>query len=146
SYNDKHNEANGENNADGDGNNNSWNCGPEGPTDDPAINALRERQKRNFLATLLLSQGVALVCSGDELGRTQRGTNNAYCQDNEISWVCWQLTDTQKNFVAFCQYLIGLWRAHPVFRRRQFFQGRSIRGADVKDLTWFEPNGQEMTD
>ncbi len=146
SYNDKHNEANGEHNADGDNNNNSWNCGLEGPTDDPAITALRERQKRNFLATLLLSQGVAMICGGDELGRTQRGNNNAYCQDNEISWFCWQLTDAQKDFLAFCQYVIGLWRGHPVFRRRQFFQGRNIRGADVKDLTWFEPNGQEMTD
>ncbi len=146
SYNDKHNEANGENNQDGDNHNNSWNCGVEGPTDDPAITALRARQKRNFMATLLLSQGVAMIGGGDELGRTQRGNNNAYCQDNEISWVNWQLDEAQRDFVDFCRYVIRLWREHPVFRRRQFFQGRRIRGTDVKDLTWLEPSGQEMTD
>jgi isoamylase len=146
SYNDKHNEANGEGNQDGDNNNNSWNCGVEGPTDNPAINALRARQKRNFIATLLLSQGVAMLCAGDELERTQRGNNNAFCQDNEISWLSWQLDDAQRDFREFCKYVIQLWREHPVFRRRQFFQGRKIRGAEVKDLTWFEPNGHEMTD
>jgi len=146
SFNEKHNQANGENNADGDNNNHSWNCGVEGPSDDPVINALRERQKRNFMATLLLSQGVAMICGGDELSRTQLGNNNAYCQDNEISWIHWELNQKQKDFLDFCRYVIRLWRAHPVFRRRQFLQGRRIRGADVKDLTWFEPSGQEMTD
>jgi isoamylase len=146
SYNDKHNEANGDNNSDGDNNNFSWNCGVEGPTDDPAVNALRERQKRNFVATLLLSQGVAMIRGGDELSRTQRGNNNAYCQDNEISWFNWKLDGAQADFLEFCRYAIHLWREHPVFRRRQFFQGRRIRGAEVKDLTWFEPSGQEMTD
>ena len=145
-YNEKHNEANGEDNRDGEGNNLSWNCGVEGPTDDPAIAALRERQKRNFMATLLLSQGVPMLCGGDELSRTQGGNNNAYCQDNEISWLHWDLTPAQKDFLDFCQHLIRLRLQHPVFRRRRFFQGRRIRGADVKDLTWFEPNGQEMTD
>jgi isoamylase len=145
-YNDKHNEANGENNQDGENNNLSWNCGVEGPTDDAAVTALRERQKRNFMATLLLSQGVPMLSGGDELGRTQRGNNNAYCQDNEISWYNWQLDDAQNDFLAFCRYLLQLRRQHPVFRRRNFFQGRRIRGAEVKDLTWFEPNGREMTD
>ena len=146
SYNDKHNEANGENNLDGDNNNNSWNCGAEGPADNPALDALRARQKRNFMATLMLSQGVAMICGGDELGRTQRGNNNAYCQDNAISWLNWELDDAQRDLLDFCRYVIRLRREHPVFRRRQFFQGRQIRGAEVKDLTWFEPNGQEMTD
>ncbi len=146
SYNEKHNEANGEDNRDGESNNLSWNCGVEGPTDDPAIATLRERQKRNFMATLLLSQGVPMLCGGDELSRTQGGNNNAYCQDNEISWLHWDLTPAQKDFLVFCQHLIRLRLQHPVFRRRRFFQGRRIRGADVKDLTWFEPNGQEMTD
>jgi isoamylase len=145
-YKDKHNEANGENNRDGENNNLSWNCGVEGPTDDAAINALRERQRRNFVATLLLSQGVPMLSGGDELGRTQRGNNNAYCQDNEISWYEWQLDERQSDFLAFCRYLLRLRRQHPVFRRRNFFQGRRIRGAEVKDLTWFEPNGKEMTD
>jgi isoamylase len=146
SYNDKHNEANGDDNQDGENHNNSWNCGVEGPTDAAAINALRAQQKRNFMATLLLSQGVAMICAGDELGRTQQGNNNAYCQDNEISWMSWEFDETQQDFLAFCRRMIRLWRAHPVFRRRRFFQGRKIRGAEVKDLTWFAPNGQEMTD
>jgi isoamylase len=146
SYNDKQNDANGEGNRDGERNNNSWNCGIEGPTDDPAINALRARQKRNFLATLILSQGVPMICAGDEFGRTQQGNNNAYCQDNELSWLHWNLTTAQRDFLEFCKYVIQVWRQHPVFRRRQFFQGRKIRGAEVKDLTWFEPNGREMTD
>jgi isoamylase len=146
SYDEKHNEANGEDNNDGDNHNNSWNCGVEGPTDDPAVNALRIRQRRNFLATLLLSQGVPMICGGDEVGRTQKGNNNAYCQDNEVSWYDWHLTAEQRDLMAFCRHLIRLARKHPVFRRRNFFQGRRIRGADVKDLTWFEPTGQEMTD
>ncbi len=146
SYNDKHNEANGDGNRDGESNNLSWNCGHEGPTQNPAIEALRARQKRNFMATLILSQGVPMICGGDELSRTQRGNNNAYCQDNEISWLDWHLDPRQHDFLEFCRYVIGLRRAHPVFRRRKFFQGRAIRGGTVKDLTWFEPSGEEMTD
>ncbi len=146
SYNEKHNEANGEENRDGDNNNMSWNCGVEGPTDDPAIQALRQRQKRNFVATLLLSQGVPMLVAGDEMGRTQLGNNNAYCQDNPLSWIHWDLDEADRDFLAFVRHVIALRRAHPVFRRRQFFQGRRIRGADVQDLTWYGPNGREMTD
>jgi len=146
SYNQKHNEANGENNADGTDDNLSWNCGVEGPTTKPSIVALRERQKRNILATLLLSQGVPMLCSGDEMGRTQRGNNNAYCQDNEISWIDWKLSKPQQSLLAFTRNLIALRQKHPVFRRRRFFQGRRIRGAEVKDLSWVRPDGKEMTD
>jgi glycogen operon protein len=146
SYNGKHNEANGEDNRDGSDNNDSWNCGAEGPTDDPAIRALRERQKRNFLAALLVSQGVPMILAGDESGQTQRGNNNCYCQDNEISWIDWNLKDDQKVLLEFTQSLIQLRHNEPVLQRRKFFQGRSIRGLDVKDVTWFEPNGQEMND
>jgi isoamylase len=145
-YNDKHNEANGEENRDGDDNNLSWNCGTEGPTDDEGVNTLRQRQVRNLLATLFLSQGVPMLCAGDELGRTQRGNNNAYCQDNELSWIDWELDHTDRALLDFCRELVRLRQRHPVFRRRKFFQGRHIRGAGVKDLTWFEPNGREMTD
>ena len=145
SYNDKHNEANGENNGDGSGDNLSSNCGAEGPTDDPNINELRERQKRNFLVTLLLSQGVPMICGGDEIGRTQRGDNNAYCQDNDISWLDWNLGPAQQQLFEFTRELIRLRRDHPVFRRPKFFQGRSIRDG-IKDLTWFAPSGREMTD
>jgi len=145
-YNDKHNEANGDNNQDGESNNNSWNCGVEGPTEDPAITALRVRQKRNFVATLLLSQGVPMLGAGDELGRTQRGNNNAYCQDNEVSWLHWELDSGQRDFLNFCRAVIALRRSHPVFRRRQFFQGRKLRGGEVKDLTWFASDGKEMGD
>jgi len=146
SYNDKHNDANGENNADGDNNNHSWNCGVEGPTDDPEISGMRARQMRNFLATLILSQGVPMICGGDEVGRTQQGNNNAYCQDNGISWFDWERAREHQDLLAFTRSLLALRRAHPVFRRRHFFQGRRIRGADVKDLSFFEPNGHEMTD
>ncbi len=146
SYNEKHNEANGEENRDGHNDNQSWNCGVEGPTDDPEVLALRERQKRNFLATLLLSQGVPMLCGGDELGRTQGGNNNAYCQDNEISWHDWRMDNDRKGLLAFARQLIGLRRAHPVFRRRQFFAGRRIWGSEVKDLAWFRPDGKEMTE
>ena len=145
-YNQKHNEANGEDNRDGDNNNLSWNCGAEGPTDDPAILALRERQKRNFLATLLLSQGVPMITGGDEMGRTQRGNNNAYSQDNELSWFHWNLSPAQQDLLKFTRYLVRLWKEQPVLQRRKFFQGRSIRGAGVKDIVWYEPKGQEMTD
>jgi glycogen operon protein len=144
SYNEKHNEANGEENRDGDSHNNSWNCGVEGPTDDVKINELRERQKRNFLATLCLSQGVPLLNGGDEFSRTQKGNNNTYCQDNEISWFNWQRTPEQEQLVRFTTQLIQFRREHPVFRRPKYFTGRRIRGSDVKDLMWFAPNGAEM--
>jgi glycogen operon protein len=146
SYNEKHNEANGEGNRDGNDHNLSWNCGVEGPSDDPAIVALRERQKRNFLATLLLSQGVPMLLAGDEMGRTQGGNNNAYCQDNEISWVDWTATPERDALRAFVRRLIALRRAHPSFRRRDFFEGRPLHGAGVKDLQWIKPDGFEMSD
>ena len=146
SYNEKHNEANGEESRDGSDNNLSWNCGVEGPADDPEILVLRERQKRNLLATLLLSQGVPMLCGGDEIGRTQQGNNNAYCQDSELSWFDWRLDRRRQELLAFTRSLIALRRGHPVLRRRQFFYGRRIRGSEVKDLTWFRPNGREMTD
>lgn len=146
SYNGKHNEANGEDNRDGENHNISWNFGVEGPTDDPQVSALRARQKRNFLATLLLSQGVPMLLSGDEMGRTQQGNNNAYCQDNEISWLDWNLDAGDKELLAFVRRLIRLRKEHPVLHRRRFFQGRRIKGADVKDITWLTPEGREMTD
>jgi glycogen operon protein len=146
SYNEKHNEANGENNQDGNNDNLSWNCGAEGPTDDPAITALRLRQIRNFLATLLLSQGVPMLLAGDEIGHTQNGNNNAYCQDNEISWLDWDLDKSRQELLEFSRFLIGIFREHPVLHRRHFFQGRKIRGSEVKDLTWFRLDGKEMTE
>ena len=146
SYNDKHNEANGEENRDGSSHNLSWNCGVEGPTDDPGINALRERQKRNFLATLLLSQGVPMLVSGDELSRTQGGNNNAYCQDNEISWIDWTMTDEKTALLGFVRRLIALRRSHPTFRRRDFFAGRALHGGGLTDLLWLKADGQEMSD
>ena len=146
SYNEKHNQANGEDNRDGNDHNLSWNCGVEGPTADPAIVALRERQKRNFLATLLLSQGAPMLLAGDEMGRTQGGNNNAYCQDNETSWVDWTPSAERDALRAFVRRLIALRRAHPSFRRRDFFEGRPLRGAGVKDLQWIKPDGTEMTD
>lgn len=144
SYNDKHNEANGEENHDGAGDNLSWNCGVEGPTDDAKILKLREDQKKNFLATLILSQGVSMLLGGDEMGRTQRGNNNAYCQDNEISWMDWNLDQTKKELLDFTRSVIRIFKQHPVLQRRHFFQGRKIRGSEVKDLTWFRPDGREM--
>ncbi|MBI2457661.1 MAG: glycogen debranching protein GlgX [candidate division NC10 bacterium] len=146
SYNGKHNERNGEENRDGTDDNRSWNCGVEGPTKDPAILALRERQKRNFLATLLLSQGVPMLCGGDEIGRTQQGNNNGYCQDNEISWFDWKLDKRRRDLLAFTRCLIEVRRRHPVLRRRQFFYGRRIQGSEVKDLAWFRQDGKEMTE
>jgi isoamylase len=145
-YNEKHNEANGENNNDGDNNNHSWNCGAEGPTDDPKINTLRARQRRNFLTTLFLSQGVPMLCGGDEWGRTQKGNNNAYCQDNEISWLNWKRDEKQNALLEFTKKLIRLRREHPVFRRPKFFQGRRIHGSDVRDVMWFNEGGNEMSD
>ena len=146
SYNEKHNELNGDGNNDGDNNNLSWNCGVEGPTDDPQINALRERQRRNFLTTLFLSQGVPMLLGGDEWGRTQKGNNNAYCQDNEISWFDWRHDEKQKQFLEFTRKLIWFREAHPVFRRPKFFQGRRIRGSEIRDVMWFNPGGSEMSD
>jgi glycogen operon protein len=146
SYNQKHNEENQEGNRDGTDDNLSWNCGVEGPTADPAIIELRERQKRNFLALLLLSQGVPMICGGDEIGRTQQGNNNAYCQDNEISWYDWTLDAPKRDLLAFARSLIAFRKQHPVLRRRRFFQGRQLRGSEVKDLSWFRPDGKEMTD
>jgi glycogen operon protein len=145
-YNHKHNEANLEENRDGSDDNQSWNCGTEGPTDDSAINELRQRQKRNMMATLLLSQGVPMLCVGDEVGRTQQGNNNAYCQDNDISWFNWNWSKTDELFRQYIAFLIELRQKHPVFHRRQFFQGRKIHGAEVKDISWFRPDGKEMTE
>jgi len=146
SYNHKHNEANGENNRDGHDHNLSYNFGVEGPTDRPDILRQRERQTRNFIATLLLSQGVPMICGGDEMGRTQYGNNNAYCQDNEISWIGWELDDARRELLEFTRRVAALRRDHPTFRRRRFFRGRPIRGSDVKDVTWLRPDGAEMTD
>jgi len=146
SYNEKHNELNGDDNRDGDNNNQSWNCGVEGPTDNPQINALRERQRRNFLTTLFLSQGVPMLCGGDEWGRTQNGNNNAYCQDNEISWFNWEREGKQKQFLEFTRKLIQLRKEHPVFRRPKFLKGRRIPGSDVRDVMWFNPGGNQMTE
>ena len=144
SYQDKHNEANGEDNNDGENHNRGWNCGAEGPTDDEAINALRARQQRNQLSTLLLSQGVPMILGGDEIGRTQGGNNNAYCQDNEVSWYGWDNVDTE--LMAFVTGVIAMRRDHPTFRRRQFFQGRSLHGEGTVDLAWFDAEGTEMDD
>ncbi|MBI4476935.1 MAG: glycogen debranching protein GlgX [Acidobacteria bacterium] len=146
SYEQKHNEANGEHNRDGENNNLSWNCGTEGPATDFEIVRLRARQKRNFIATLMLSQGVPMLAGGDDLSRTQLGNNNAYCQDNELSWYHWALDHDQQDFLAFVRQLIRFRHEHRVLRRRRFFQGRPIRGAGVKDLAWFDPTGKEMTD
>jgi len=146
SYTHKHNEANGEDSRDGTDDNISWNCGVEGPTDDPAVTALREKQKRNFMATLLLSQGVPMICGGDEIGRTQQGNNNAYCQDNAISWYYWELTPEQQRFFEFTRHVISLLKEHPVLSRRTFFHGRLLRGSEIKDIAWFTPAGKEMTD
>jgi isoamylase len=143
SYNDKHNEANGEESRDGESHNRSWNCGAEGPTEDPEVNKLRDRQKRNFLATLFLSQGIPMLLGGDEIGRSQNGNNNGYCQDNEISWFDWESAD--KDLLEFTRQLIQLRKEHPVFHRRRWFQGRPIHGAQVTDIGWFTPDGAEMT-
>jgi len=144
SYNEKHNEANGENNQDGESHNRSWNLGAEGPTDDPEVNAKRSRQQRNFLTTLLVSQGVPMILGGDELGRTHQGNNNAYCQDNEISWFDWEHAD--KNLIEFTRRVIAFRQEHPAFRRRRWFKGRPIRGKGATDLAWFKPEGSEMSD
>jgi isoamylase len=144
SYNHKHNEANGEDNRDGEDHNRSWNCGVEGSSDDPEVLRLRARQKRNLLATLFLSQGIPMLLGGDEFGRTQGGNNNAYCQDNEISYYDWSLVDKNSDLLRFTQKLGELRRDHPVFRRRRWFQGRPIHGSEVSDLAWFRADGAEM--
>jgi isoamylase len=145
SYNEKHNEANGEDGRDGADDNRSWNCGVEGPTDDPDVIALRECQRRNLLATLLLSQGVPMILHGDEMGRTQGGNNNAYCQDNEISWVDWSQAATDDSMIQFTGALTQFRKRHPVFRRRRFFEGKPIRkGDELRDIAWFTPAGEEM--
>ena len=147
SYNEKHNEANGEGSRDGESHNRSWNCGAEGPTEDPEVLRIRRRQQRNFLATMFLSQGVPMLLGGDEIGRTQRGNNNAYCQDNEVSWFDWAAAD--KDLLAFTRRLAMLRREHPAFRRRGWFQGRPIRpvkGSKLPDIAWFTPLGDESTD
>ncbi|HWE91532.1 MAG TPA: glycogen debranching protein GlgX [Pseudonocardiaceae bacterium] len=147
SYNDKHNEANGEDNRDGADDNRSWNCGVEGPTDDSAVVELRGRQRRNLVATLLLSQGVPMLLHGDELGRSQHGNNNSYCQDNDLSYLDWKAAEKEGELQSFVSTMIAFRRAHPVFRRRRFFEGRpTSRGADINDIAWFTPDGQEMTE
>jgi glycogen operon protein len=144
SYNEKHNDANGENNQDGESHNRSWNCGVEGPTQKKNVVALRQRQKRNFLTTLFLSQGVPMLLAADEMSRTQKGNNNAYCQDNEISWVDWKHADQE--LIDFTRELIVLRRSHPSFTRKRWFQGQPIKGVGVEDIAWFLPEGTEMTD
>ncbi|MFL6590130.1 MAG: glycogen debranching protein GlgX [Chthoniobacterales bacterium] len=146
SYNNKHNESNGEENRDGTNDNESWNCGCEGQTDDAAINGLRARQQRNFLATLLLSQGVPMLLAGDEFGQTQHGNNNAYCQDSPVGWLSWDLSEEQRALLDFTREIMRLRRTEPVFRRRHFFHGRPIHGEDIKDLYWLKPDGSEMSE
>lgn len=146
SYNEKHNEANLDENRDGTDDNISWNCGEEGDTDKPEVRALRERQMRNFMATLLISQGVPMISGGDEFGRTQSGNNNGYCQDNPITWYDWKFSPEQESFLEFVRKLVMLRKTHPVLKRRKFFHGRKIRGSEIKDISWFTPSGHEMTD
>jgi glycogen operon protein len=146
SYNEKHNEANLADNVDGDNHNLSWNCGTEGPASDPTILALRERQKRNMLATLVLSQGVPMLLAGDESGRTQGGNNNPYCQDNALSWLQWDSAHAGEKLLGFVRRLIAFRHRHPIFRRNRFFRGRLVPGWEVKDIVWFSPEGKEMTE
>ncbi len=146
SYNEKHNDANGEEGRDGSSDNRSWNCGAEGATDDPEVKALRERQKRNILATLFFSQGLPMLLAGDEFGRTQSGNNNAYCQDNEISWVNWDLDEAGHALYAFVQKLTRLRQDYPILRRERFLSGHYNEELDVKDVTWLKPNGDEIDD
>jgi len=144
SYNEKHNEANRDDNRDGENHNRSWNCGAEGPTKDPAILALRTRQKRNFLATLLMSQGVPMILGGDELGHTKRGNNNTYCQDNDLSWFDWRNAD--KEMMEFTRHLIRLRKQHPTFRRWKWFQSNAIDNTELTDIGWYRPDGQPVSD
>jgi glycogen operon protein len=144
SYDQKHNEANGEENRDGANDNDSWNCGVEGPTDDPKIIELREKKKRAFLATLIFSQGIPMLLAGDEICHTQRGSNNAYCQDNEITWLNWKLDDRQKKMLDFVRRLIAIYDEEPTFHRRKFFHGKSLHG-DSPEIAWLDPSGKEMS-
>jgi glycogen operon protein len=146
SFDRKHNESNGEHNRDGTDENYSWNCGAEGPTDDKHITELRERQKRNFLATLMFSQGVPMLLAGDELSHSQQGNNNAYCHNDDLTWLDWNLDERRQKFLQFVLRCTRIWREQPVLQRRHFLQGRPIRGSDVKDISWFDPSGQEMSD
>lgn len=146
SYNNKHNEANGEDNRDGSDNNNSWNCGVEGETDDQSIINLREQQKRNFFTTLLLSQGTPMILAGDEISRTQKGNNNAYCQDNEITWTNWELDESKRRLLKYVRKIIAFRKNHPILHKRKFFHGRPIRGLNIKDIIWLKPDGIEMND
>ena len=142
SYNEKHNEANGDYNSDGESNNRSWNCGTEGPSDDPSVVNLRNRQKRNFLTSMMLSQGAPMLLSGDEMGRTQQGNNNGYCQDNEISWQNWEKVD--EDLLAFTQKLINYRKKHPAFHRRRWFEGLPLHGSELRDIEWFTTEGKQM--
>ena len=146
SYNERHNEANGENNQDGSSNNRSWNCGAEGPTDDPAILALRQRQMRNILATLLISQGTPMLLAGDEFARTQRGNNNAYCQDNEIGWVDWNALEKNAGLMRFVQELTALRQKYPILRRNLFLNGQYNEDLGVRDVTWINRSGEQMSE
>jgi glycogen operon protein len=145
SYDHKHNEANGEDNRDGTDDNISWNCGVEGPTDDPKITELRERKKRNFLATLLLSQGAPMLLAGDEIGHSQKGNNNAYCQNNELTWLNWELNREQESLLKFTRTVISIYHNQPVFHRRRFFHGKEIQGSEAPEIAWLDPSGKEMT-
>jgi isoamylase len=145
SYNSKHNEANGENNKDGTDDNLSWNCGVDGPTQDPKILELRQRQKRNFIATLFIAEGVPMLLAGDEIGRTQKGNNNAYCQDNETSWINWEMNDRKRDLLEFTRGCIHQMKIHPVLRRKKFFQGKNLFSS-LKDIMWLRPEGGEMND
>ena len=146
SYDRKHNEANGEENRDGANDNDSWNCGVEGATDDPEVLNLRERQKRNLITTLLFSEGVSMMFAGDELSHTKGGNNNTYCQDNDLTWLNWNLDDRKQAFLDFVKKCTRIWREQPVLQRRKFFQGRALRGSDIKDISFFDLTGQEMND
>jgi isoamylase len=146
SYDRKHNEANGDNNTDGANDNISWNCGHEGPSDDPQVLALRDRKKRNMLATLLFSQGVPMLLAGDEMGNTQHGNNNAYCQDGKLSWLKWDLAQRERELLLFTERVMEIFHSQPVFQRRRYFHGRAIQGADAPDIVWYDPGGKPMSD
>jgi isoamylase len=145
SYNEKHNEANGEENRDGTNDNDSWNCGVEGPTDNPKILALREKKKRSFLATLILSQGMPMMLAGDEIGHTQGGSNNAYCQDNEITWLNWNLDERKQKLLDFVRRLIKIYHQEETLHRRRFFHGKSLHGEHSQEIAWLDPTGKEMS-
>jgi glycogen operon protein len=145
SYDRKHNDANGEGNRDGSDDNISWNCGAEGPTDDAKVLALRERKQRSFLATLLFSQGIPMLLAGDEIGHSQGGNNNAYCQDNAITWLDWELDESQQNLLEFVKWLIKIYHDEPNLHRRRFFHGKSLHGQEAQEIVWLEPTGKEMS-